>query len=218
MVWQMKIGDVTFTVVDVETTGSNPGLARVIEVGAVKISQGKIVDTFHSLTNPGQRIPFFISWMTGISNSMVKNAPPFFTFAEEFRNFLQGTVFVAHNAQFDYEFIKTEFIRAEYPVLLNPMLCTIKLARRIFPGFTHYNLRDLSRNLGIPLERAHRALDDCLATAKILLLMLEKLTSFGLNDLTDLERIYQLSPQECSELFAKGIFSNQENLVLMPQK
>lgn len=203
----MKITDVPFTVVDVETTGSNAGYDRVIEVGAVKIFQGKIVDTFHTLLNPGRRIPFFISWITGISNRMVRNAPFFFHVAEELKNFLRETTFVGHNARFDYEFVKAEFLRVNYPTLFNPTICTIKLARRIFPGFTHYNLRDLSSNLGIPLVRAHRALNDSMATAKILLLIFERLAEFGFENLHDLERIYQLSPQECSELFSKRLFA-----------
>lgn len=202
----MKIKDAVFTVVDVETTGSNPDKNRVMEIGAVKITQGKIVDTFHSLLNPGCRVPFFVSWMTGISNRMLRKSPRFHHISNELKAFFKNTVFVAHDARFDYEFIKTEFLRAGLEAFYQPTLCTIKLARRIFPGFTKYNLRDLSSNLGISIEHPHRALDDCLAAAKILLLIFEKLEAIGLDDLRDLERIYQQSPQECSELFSRHTF------------
>lgn len=189
--------------VDVETTGSNPEYNRVVEIGAVKITGGKIVDTFHSLVHPERKVPFFISFMTGISSRMLRTSPRFFHIAEDLKKFLAETIFVAHDARFDYEFLKTEFTRANYPSFYLRTLCTIKLARRVFPGFARYNLRDLSSNLGIPLDRAHRALDDCLATAKIFLLMLKQLEASGVNTIQDLERIYKLSPQECREFFAR---------------
>lgn len=203
----MKIIDLPFTVVDVETTGADANNNRIIEIGAVKIAGGKIVDTFQSLINPERKIPFFITWMTGISNRMVKKSPKFFEAAEDFRNFLGESVFVAHNVSFDFEFIKWEMAKASLPSLPNIPLCTIKLARRIFPGFTHYNLRDLSRNLGITHDRCHRALDDCLATAKILLLIFEKLKLTNCDTVEGLERIYQSSPQECRELFSKFAYA-----------
>lgn len=199
----MYIRDNVFTVVDVETTGGSHRENRVIEIGAVKIQNGKMIDTFHTLVHPQRRIPFFITWMTGISNHMVHKSPKFLEVADEFWAFLKGGIFVAHNVNFDFDFLKREFLDVAFPSLNHTRICTIKLARRIFPGFTHYNLPDLSKNLGIPKGRSHRALDDALATAKILLLMFERLEDHGIKTLQDLERIYQLSPEECRGFFEK---------------
>lgn len=199
----MYIRDTVFTVVDVETTGGSYHENRVIEIGAVKIHGGKMIDTFQTLVHPERRIPFFITWITGITNGMVSKSPKFLEIAEEFWGFLKNGIFVAHNVNFDFDFLKKEFLDTTRPSFENPRMCTIRLARRIFPGFTRYNLPELSRNLGVAQGRSHRALDDALATAKILLLMFELLEKKGVKTLSDLERLYQLSPEECRGFFEK---------------
>lgn len=192
--------DIPFVVVDVETTGSCPFPDRVIEIGATKVLNGKIVDNFSTLVNPGRNIPPIITWLTGITNKDVATAPSFIEVAEDFKNFLGDAVFVAHNVHFDYRFMSSELVMAEYGPLKNPMLCTIKLARRTFPGLMYYNLVDLCRNLKIPLVKAHRADHDAQAAAHILIKSLKKLTACGFDEIEEFGKFYRNSPAQCARM------------------
>lgn len=166
---------VPFTVVDVETTGSRPGIDHIIEIGAVKVFGGKIRETFFTMVNPGRSIPRIITNITGIRDSHVADAPAFFEVARRLRAFLDGSIFVAHNAQFDYHFINSEFRIFNHEPITTPMVCTLKLARKIFPGLRRYNLVDLCSSLGISLNHAHRARHDAMATAHLLIKILQKI-------------------------------------------
>lgn len=181
------IKSTTFVVVDTETTGSTPALDRVIEIGAVKVIDGKIVDKFHRLINPERYIPHNVFQIHNISDEMVENAPIFEQIADEFLDFLgMNSVFVAHNVDFDKEFLNYELSRLKKPRLQNQSLCTIKLAKKIYPDLRKYNLSSLASNLGIPLKNAHRALDDSETTANILLNMFIELANSGKHDLSDI--------------------------------
>ncbi|MGX5914318.1 exonuclease domain-containing protein [Aliidiomarina sp. Khilg15.8] len=162
-----------YVVVDVETTGGHHASHRVTEVGMVKIQHGKVVDSWQSLINPERHIPGRITQLTGIDDDMVKNAPVFAEVAAEVEEFLHGSIFVAHNVNFDYGFIKRELERAG-AVLRLPKLCTVRLARQYFPGLASYSLGRLCAALGIRLTRHHRALDDAQAAAEVLLQVQEK--------------------------------------------
>src|SRR5690606_11126913 len=102
-----------YVMLDVETTGGKAGTDRVIEIGAVKVQGGEVLDTFSTLLNPSRYIPSFITRLTGINSAMVADAPTFADIAGQLAEFLQGAVFVAHNARFDYGFIRAEFARLE---------------------------------------------------------------------------------------------------------
>lgn len=162
--------DQTYVVVDVETTGGRPPYDRVIEIGAVKVKHGQIVDEFQSLIHPRRSIPQGITALTGISNSMVKDAPGFEDVADRFLAFLDGSIFVAHNASFDYGFISSEYTRLERRFRF-PKLCTVAQMRRHYPGHGSYSLGVISREYGINLKNHHRALDDARAAAELLLLI-----------------------------------------------
>lgn len=157
-----------YVVVDVETTGGNPQWNRVTEIGAVKVRNGRIIDEWSTLLNPGRRIPRTIVSLTGITDEMVADAPHFEDVADEFREFVDGAVFVAHRAKFDHGFIRAEYERLEEDFRL-PTLCTVVASRRYFPGLKSYGLARLCEEFGIPLESHHRALCDARATAQILL-------------------------------------------------
>ncbi len=162
--------DQTYVVVDVETTGGRAGGDRVTEIGAVKLSGGKVIDEWHSLINPERRIPAFITELTGIDNEMVADAPRFADIADDFAAFLGDAIFVAHNVNFDYGMIAGEYRRLERRFRY-PKLCTVASMRRHYPGFGSYALKNLCREFGIGLEHHHRALDDAKAAAELLKLV-----------------------------------------------
>ncbi len=165
--------DQAYVVVDVETTGGRPPNDRITEIGAVKIQGGRIVGEWQSLVNPGRHIPAFITGLTGIDDAMVCDAPAFTDIAADLAEFLKGSVFVAHNVNFDYGFIASEFRRAGLPFRL-PKLCTCASMRKYYPGHGSYGLAPLSREYGIRLDNHHRAMADARAAAELLLLVNEK--------------------------------------------
>lgn len=156
-----------YAVVDIETTGGNASFGRIIEVAVVVHDGEKITETFSSLVNPCCNIPPFITSLTGISNNMVANAPKFEEIAVRLHRITENKVFVAHNVNFDYSFIKKEFS------LLNvdfdrKKLCTVRLARKLVPGVKKYNLGSICGHFGITIHDRHRALGDAEATAELL--------------------------------------------------
>uniref|UniRef100_UPI0040477314 exonuclease domain-containing protein n=1 Tax=Rheinheimera sp. TaxID=1869214 RepID=UPI0040477314 len=159
-----------YVVLDVETTGGKAGTDRITEIGAVKLQGGEVLDTFNTLINPERHIPSFISRLTGISNAMVESAPRFADIANQLSAFLQGAVFVAHNAKFDYGFIRSEFARCEIPFDM-PQLCTVVNMRRYYPGLQSYSLGKLCAEFDIKLTNHHRALADATATVELLKLI-----------------------------------------------
>ncbi|WP_423187560.1 exonuclease domain-containing protein [Alishewanella sp. d11] len=159
-----------YVVLDVETTGGKAGTDRITEIGAVKVQGGEVLDTFNTLINPERPIPSFISRLTGISNTMVVDAPKFADIATQLAEFLQGAVFVAHNAKFDYGFIRAEFSRCDIPFDM-PQLCTVVNMRRYYPGLASYSLGKLCEALEIKLTNHHRALADATATVELLKLI-----------------------------------------------
>ncbi|MDF2177007.1 exonuclease domain-containing protein [Aliiglaciecola sp. CAU 1673] len=158
-----------YVVVDLETTGGGHASHRVTEIGLVKVVGGEIVDSWQSLVNPQRHIPSAITRLTGIDDEMVKDAPVFAALADELISRLQGCVFVAHNVNFDYGFLQSEFSRLDHHLRL-PKLCTVREMRKAFPCLDSYSLGNLCRRFDIPLERHHRALDDANAAAQLLIL------------------------------------------------
>ncbi|WP_408095691.1 exonuclease domain-containing protein [Peredibacter sp. HCB2-198] len=156
-----------YVVVDLETTGSLSSWNRVTEIGAVKIQNGQVIDTFQTLVNPERSIPQSIQEFTGITNEMVKNAPTFSEIMEKFLEFLDGSIFVAHNAGFDYGFIQNEFARLEERFVM-PYICTKAWMRKYYPGLESYGLKNLCQTFNIELTNHHRALSDATAAAQLL--------------------------------------------------
>ncbi|MBK7388197.1 MAG: hypothetical protein IPI23_03705 [Bacteroidetes bacterium] len=156
-----------FAVVDLETTGGNPGTDKIIEI-AIYIHDGeKIVDYFSSLVNPEVPIPVFIARLTRISDEMVSSAPLFSEIAEQVHAFLADHIFVAHNVMFDYSFLAFALQREGFPYE-KKMLCTCKTSRMVFPGHPSYSLSKICNSLQIELKDAHRASADAYATAILL--------------------------------------------------
>lgn len=157
-----------YAIVDVETTGGSARYERVIEVAIVLHDGQRVVDTFSTLLYPERSIPWNITRITGINDEMVADAPRFFEVARRIVEMTREAVFVAHNVSFDYGFLREEFARLGYTFSCRQRLCTVRLARKVFPGLPSYSLDNLRAHFGISSERAHRALDDALATAQLL--------------------------------------------------
>lgn len=182
------LGGLDYVVVDVETTGASPGRGdRITEIAAVEVRDGAITDEFSSLVNPGMPIPAWISRLTGITDDMVSDAPRFEDIAGLVRERLEGRVFVAHNAPFDWRFVSAEMRRAASMLPAGPRLCTLRLARRALPGLARKGLDSVTRYYGIEIEGRHRAGGDAVATAGVLLRLLEEVERRGLTDWSDLQ-------------------------------
>lgn len=145
--------------IDVETTGANPVADRVTEIAVIRVEGGRVVERWESLVNPGIPIPPTIQRFTGISDAMVAAAPGFAAVADSLRSILDGCVFAAHNARFDYGFIKNEFQRvgADFQA---PVLCTVKLSRVLYPEHHRHGLDALIDRHGLRCAARHRAMGD----------------------------------------------------------
>jgi len=162
-----------YTIIDIETTGLSPDRERITEIAVYVYDGKKIVDKFVSLVNPERSIPYFITRMTGITNEMVEEAPKFYEIAKKIIEITENRIFVAHNVEFDYRFIKSEFASLGYEFKRNK-LCTVKLSKKIIPGKRSYSLGKLTSQLGIEIENRHRAAGDALATVKLFELLLKE--------------------------------------------
>ena len=162
-----------WAVVDLETTGGAPGPDRVTEIAVVLLDGDEETGRFSSLVNPGRGIPPFVRELTGITNAMVKEAPPFSQLAPQIAPLFEDRVMVAHNVPFDYKFLRHEFALCGIP-FDPPRLCTVQLARRLFPGHESYSLGKFASAMGWDDFRHHRALGDTLACAEILRMALRE--------------------------------------------
>ena len=187
----MELHTLPYVVVDVETTGGQPGGAdRVTEVAAVHVDGNDVTLAFHSLVNPGRPIPWQITRLTGIDDAMVRDAPTFPDIAGEFAAHLVGRVFVAHNASFDFGFLSAEFARvAPTPLgeLLLAQLCTVRLSRKLLAHLPRRNLDAVLHHYGVTIEDRHRASGDALATAQVLLGLLRDASHRGVHTWADLD-------------------------------
>jgi DNA polymerase-3 subunit epsilon len=145
--------------VDLETTGGSAAHDRITEVGIVRVTNGALAEEWSSLVNPERPIPAYIEAFTGISDRMVADAPRFAQIAAVVREKLQGAVFVAHNARFDYSFLRSEFLKSDMGFSAK-VLCTVKLSRRLFPEFVRHNLDAVMERNGLTCGARHRALGD----------------------------------------------------------
>ncbi|HVX38358.1 MAG TPA: 3'-5' exonuclease [Gemmatimonadaceae bacterium] len=178
----------SFVVVDVETTGTSPLAGdRVTEVAVVQVRDGVVTPVFDTLINPERPIPPAIVAITNITWEMVKDAPRFVDVCDQLLGVLEGNVFVAHNASFDWRFISAEVQRATRRPLRGRMLCTVRMARRLVPQLKRRNLDALAHFYGIDNAARHRAGGDAIATAHVFLRMLDAARDRGCLTLDDLE-------------------------------
>jgi DNA polymerase-3 subunit epsilon len=179
--------EVTFCVIDLETTGGSPRTCSITEIGAVRYRGGERVGTFHTLVNPGEPIPRSISHLTGLDDLDVMHAPPIEQVLPSLLEFLRGAVFVAHNARFDFGFIRAATRRLGYPDVEGPPVCTAKLARRVaWQEVRNVRLATLARHFRTDVTPNHRAFPDAEACAGVLHSLLELGGRLGILTLGDL--------------------------------
>jgi DNA polymerase III subunit epsilon len=182
-----SLKSLTWVVVDVETTGGRPPNDRITEIAAVIVKDGQIAEVFETLVNPERPIPRFVSQITNITWDMVKNAPKFSHVAADIMRALEGNVFVAHNAAFDWKFVTHEVSRATGNRLVGQQLCTVKLARCLLPNLSRRSLDYLANYYGVEIRGRHRAGGDAIATAECLIRMLDDAEDRGCSTWEDLD-------------------------------
>ena len=185
------LSTLSFAVVDVETTGGRPGTGdRITEIAIVTVRDGCVQDVYETLVNPERAIPPFITRLTKISWDMVREKAPFRDVCAEVVATLEGHVFVAHNAGFDWRFVSAEVSRASGRELTGRRLCTVRLARRVLPQLRSRSLDWVARHydVEIPEGQRHRAAGDAIATAHCLIRLLDDARSVGCERWSELER------------------------------
>ncbi len=161
-----------YSIIDIETTGGSPKKERITEIAIYIFDGENIIKEYSSLINPEKNIPYFITSLTGISNEMVADAPKFYEVAKNIVEITKGMTFVAHNARFDYSFIRQEFKNLGFNFSRN-LLDTVALSRKLIPGHKSYSLGKLCDDLNIEINGRHRASGDALATVELFKILLE---------------------------------------------
>jgi DNA polymerase-3 subunit epsilon len=180
----------SYAVVDVEATGGRVfGGDRITEVAVVQVRDGTATTVFDTLINPERAIPPWISRLTNISWDMVRSAPTFRDVCDQLLGVLDGRVFVAHNANFDWRFLAMEVERATGRAMAGRRLCTVRLARKMIPGLRRRSLDHVALHYGVEITRRHRAGGDAEATAKVLLRLLDEVRDAGCTTWHDLQHL-----------------------------
>ena len=169
-----------YTVVDIETTGNGYKGSKITEISIFVFDGKTIVEEFTSLVNPEQNIPPYITNLTGITNAMVRNAPKFYEIAKKVEEITKDTIFVAHNVNFDYNIIQTEFKSLGFD-FKRKKLCTVRLSRKIIPGLNSYSLGNICSFENIPINGRHRAKGDAEATTELFRRLIERDDNFIIN-------------------------------------
>jgi DNA polymerase-3 subunit epsilon len=162
-----------YSIIDIETTGGSSRSEKITEI-AIYVYDGKTIkDEFVTLINPERTIPYFITNLTGITNEMVEDAPKFYEVARKIIELTENKIFVAHNARFDYSFIRQEFKSLGFN-FRRSILDTVTLSRKLLPGHSSYSLGNICKDVGIEINGRHRAAGDAFATTRLFELLLEK--------------------------------------------
>ena len=180
--------DTEYCVFDLETTGLSYRTEKITEIGAIKIKNGEIVDTFETFVNPEKPIPYEVVQVTHITDDMVKDAPTIDEILPKFLEFIGDSVLVAHNADFDIGFTKFNAEKLGYK-LDNTYVDTLRLAKQIFPDYKKYKLGIIAENLGIKVDVAHRALDDVKTLVQVFNVMLEHLKNKKIETLDEFDEV-----------------------------
>ncbi|WP_412987926.1 exonuclease domain-containing protein [Pontimicrobium sp. IMCC45349] len=184
-----------YAILDIETTGGKYNEEGITEIAIYKYDGHEVVDQFISLVNPEREIQPFVVNLTGINSNMLRNAPKFYEVAKRIVEITDGCILVAHNAQFDYRILKTEFRRLGFD-FERKTLCTVELSKNLIPGQASYSLGKLARALGIPVSDRHRASGDALATVKLFKMLLDKdLDKTIIQESIRLEPKHQMEPK-----------------------
>lgn len=180
---RVPLEQASFIVVDIETTGGRAGPGTIIEIGAWRMQGGRMLDSFQSLIRPHSPIPRFITGLTSITDDMVRTAPPIEEVLPPFREFLGDSVMVAHNAAFDFSFLDFEFRRLFGLGIPNPVICTLRMARRFMPSLKRKRLDALAEHFGLSTHGRHRGLGDARMAAELLSIFIEMAAKMGITRL-----------------------------------
>lgn len=186
----LALSEVTFCVVDLETTGTRADSDAITEIGAVKVRGGEVLGTYQTLVNPGRPIPPQITLITGLTDAVVATAPRIESVLPSLATFCEGCVVVAHNARFDVGFLRAAFERAGREEFRPPVLDTLAIARRLLRDeVPNFRLGTLAERFGFPNSPSHRALDDARATTDLLHLLIERASAWGVTGIDDLMQL-----------------------------
>jgi DNA polymerase III subunit epsilon len=187
----LPLDGLDYVVVDCETTGGSPGRGhRITEIAAVRVSRrGQVSAEFSTLVNPSRPIPRVITRLTNITDAMVAHAPEFVDVAPRLQAVMAGAVFVAHNAPFDLRFVEWEMRRGDLGAPRGRVLCTARLARRTMPELRSRSLDSLLHFYGIPCDARHRARGDAVATADVLVRLLDRAEEEGIGTWSALQEL-----------------------------
>jgi DNA polymerase-3 subunit epsilon len=178
-----------FAIVDIETTGGSSSREKITEICVVLHDGLRVTDHYTTLVNPERQIPYQITRLTGITNEMVSGAPRFYEVAKKIVELTEGRVFVAHNVNFDYNFIRNEFSTLGFD-FKRKKVCTVRLSRKLIPGHRSYSLGKICNDLGIVIQARHRAEGDAFATAKLFELLLSKDAGGVINKSKETDELY----------------------------
>jgi DNA polymerase-3 subunit epsilon len=185
-----ELASLSYVVVDVETTGTSPWSGdRITEIAAIVVRDGMVAERFETLVNPERSIPPMITNLTQINWEMVKDAPRFRDICDDLVRVLSGHVFVAHNVDFDWRFVSSEVQRASGQRLSGRRLCTVRLARRVLPQLRSRRLDSVANYYGVEILARHRAAGDAVATAHVLLRLLDEARDRECRCWDDLQRL-----------------------------
>lgn len=192
-----SLRELSYVVVDVETTGGRAnGGDRITEIAAVLVRGGAIAAVYETLVNPQRSIPPWITALTNISWDMVRDKPTFGQICPDVVAALEGHIFVAHNASFDWAFVSAEIARATGRQLDGRRLCTVRLARKLLPQLRRRSLDHLTRHYGVEIGARHRAAGDAVATAQVLLRLLDEAEHHGCRTWPELEMFLAAAPRK----------------------
>ncbi|MGH7603933.1 MAG: 3'-5' exonuclease [Gemmatimonadaceae bacterium] len=200
------LSELSYAVVDVETTGGGAYRGdRITEIAAVVVKGGEIVEVFETLVNPERPIPPFITQLTNITWDMVRDAPTFERVVPEVLRVLEGNVFVAHNAVFDWRFVTAEISRCVGQRLYGRRVCTVRVARKILPQLSRRSLDNVARYYGVEIKGRHRAGGDAIATAKCFIRMLSDLEDRGYGTWEELDVLLRKPAMRRKKRRASGL-------------
>jgi DNA polymerase-3 subunit epsilon len=162
-----------YAIIDIETTGGSPLLEKITEIAVYLHDGTQVTGNYSTLINPERNIPYFITGLTGITNEMVEDAPKFYEVAKTIVELTEGRTIVAHNARFDYSFLRNEFKSLGFN-FKRSLIDTVTASRKLFPGYRSYSLGNICKDLDIVIENRHRAAGDALATVKLFEILLRR--------------------------------------------
>ena len=185
-----------YAIIDIETTGGSARLEKITEIAIYLHDGNQITGEFVSLVNPERNIPYFITNLTGITNEMVEDAPRFYEIAKKIIELTEGRTFVAHNARFDYSFIRQEYKSLGFNFKRN-ILDTVALSRKLLPGHKSYSLGNICKDLNISINGRHRAAGDALATVRLFEILIARDIEIngGRSSLLKNTRVSKLNPK-----------------------